>query len=43
MDAIMASIVRRLVEACQPEAVYRFGSRARDQADADSDYELLPR
>jgi predicted nucleotidyltransferase len=41
VDAILASILRRLVEAYQPEAVYLFGSRARDQADADSDFDLL--
>ena len=41
VDAILGSILRRLVEAYQPEAVYLFGSRARDQADADSDYDLL--
>jgi predicted nucleotidyltransferase len=41
MDAILGSILRRLVEAYQPEAVYLFGSRARGQSDADSDYDLL--
>lgn len=41
VDAILGSILRRLVEAYQPEAVYLFGSRARNQADADSDYDLL--
>jgi len=41
VDAILGSILRRLVEAYQPEAVYLFGSRARDQAHADSDYDLL--
>jgi predicted nucleotidyltransferase len=41
VDAILASILRRLVEAYQPEAVYLFGSRARRQADSDSDYDLL--
>jgi predicted nucleotidyltransferase len=41
VDAILGSILRRLVEAYQPEAVYLFGSRARRQADSDSDYDLL--
>jgi predicted nucleotidyltransferase len=40
-DAILGSILRRLVEAYQPEAVYLFGSRARGQTDGDSDYDLL--
>ncbi len=41
VDVILGSILRRLVEAYQPEAVYLFGSRARGQADQDSDYDLL--
>jgi len=41
VDAILGSILRRLVEAYQPEAVYLFGSRARGQADSASDYDLL--
>ncbi len=41
VDTILGSILRRLVEAYQPEAVYLFGSRARGQADPDSDYDLL--
>lgn len=41
VDTILGSILRRLVEAYQPEAVYLFGSRVRGQADADSDYDLL--
>ena len=41
VDAIVGSILRRLVEAYQPEAVYLFGSRARGRADSDSDYDLL--
>jgi len=41
MDAILGSILRRLVEAYQPEAVYLFGSRARGQPDPESDYDLL--
>ncbi len=41
VNAILGSILRRLVEAYQPEAVYLYGSRARGQADPDSDYDLL--
>lgn len=40
-DAKLAELVRRLVNAFQPERVYLFGSRARDEADASSDYDLL--
>ena len=34
-------VVRRLVEAYDPVAVYLFGSRARGDAGADSDYDLM--
>ncbi len=37
----LAEIVRRLVEAYQPERVYLFGSVARGDAGPDSDYDLL--
>lgn len=37
----LAEIVRRLVEAYQPERVYLFGSVARGEAGPDSDYDLL--
>ena len=40
-DPVLAEIVRRLVDALQPERIYLFGSRARGEADADSDYDLL--
>lgn len=40
-DPVLAEIVNRLVAAFSPEAVYLFGSRARGDADADSDYDLL--
>ena len=33
--------VARIVRTMQPEAIYLFGSRARGQEDADSDYDLL--
>jgi uncharacterized protein len=37
----LKEIVRRLVEAYQPETVYLFGSMARRDAGPDSDYDLL--
>jgi predicted nucleotidyltransferase len=40
-DAVLAEVVRRLIEAYAPEAIYLFGSKARGNADADSDYDLL--
>lgn len=40
-DPVLAEIVRRLVEAYQPERVYLFGSKARGEAGPDSDYDLL--
>ena len=40
-DPVLDEIVRRLVEAYQPAQVYLFGSRARGEADASSDYDLL--
>lgn len=40
-DPVLAEIVRRLVEAYQPERIYLFGSRARGDAGPDSDYDLL--
>ena len=40
-DEALADIVRRLVEAYQPERIYLFGSVARGDAGADSDYDLL--
>jgi len=33
--------VDRIVQAMQPEAIYLFGSRARGEGHADSDYDLL--
>jgi len=33
--------VDRIVQAMQPEAIYLFGSRARGEEHADSDYDLL--
>jgi predicted nucleotidyltransferase len=40
-DRVHSEIVRRLVEAYRPERVFLFGSRARDDAGPDSDYDLL--
>jgi uncharacterized protein len=34
-------VIRRLVDAYQPERIYLFGSYARGDANADSDYDLL--
>jgi predicted nucleotidyltransferase len=38
---IMAGMVRRIVERFHPETIILFGSRARGQASADSDVDLL--
>jgi len=40
-DPKLAEIVRRLVEALQPERIYLFGSKARGDEDPDSDYDLM--
>lgn len=40
-DALLSEILRRLVEVLQPQRVYLFGSRARGDAQQDSDYDLL--
>ena len=40
-DPKLAEIVRRLVEAYEPERIYLFGSQARDQAGPDSDYDIM--
>ena len=40
-DPKLGIVVRRLVQAYQPESIYLFGSIARGDADADSDYDLL--
>lgn len=40
-DDLLAEIVRRLVTDLRPERVYLFGSRARGEADPDSDYDLM--
>ena len=40
-DHRLDEVVRRLVEAYQPESIYLFGSVARGDSDAESDYDLL--
>jgi predicted nucleotidyltransferase len=40
-DDRLAQVVRRLIEAYQPERIYLFGSKARGDAGPDSDYDLL--
>ena len=40
-DPVLQEVVRRLVEVYKPERIYLFGSRARDDAGPDSDYDLL--
>lgn len=40
-DRPLAELVRRLVDAFQPERLYLFGSRGRNEAGPDSDYDLL--
>jgi predicted nucleotidyltransferase len=37
----LAEIVRRLVEAYEPERIYLFGSKARGDAGPDSDFDLI--
>ena len=37
----VAPLVARIVEACHPEQIWLFGSRARGQARPDSDWDLL--
>ncbi len=40
-DPILSEIVNRLISTFSPVAIYLFGSLARGQAGADSDYDLL--
>jgi excisionase family DNA binding protein len=40
-DPVVGEIVRRLVEAYQPERVYLFGSAARGEVGPNSDYDVL--
>ena len=38
---ILNEIVRRLVDAVHPDAIFLFGSRARGEATGESDYDIL--
>lgn len=40
-EPALQEMVRRLKERLRPERIYLFGSRARGDASADSDYDLL--
>ncbi len=40
-NAVLAEIIRRLVDAYRPERIYLFGSAARGESGPDSDYDLL--
>jgi predicted nucleotidyltransferase len=40
-ELMLGQIVRRLVDALHPEAIYLFGSRARGDAAPDSDYDIM--
>ncbi len=40
-DAVLDEIVRRLVEAYEPRRIYLFGSKARGESGAESDYDLM--
>lgn len=40
-DPVLAEVVRRLVEAYEPERIYLFGSKARGEVGPNSDYDLL--
>ena len=40
-DPVLTEIVRRLVEACHPERIYLFGSKARGDTGPDSDYDIM--
>jgi predicted nucleotidyltransferase len=40
-DSRLAEVVRRLIAAYRPERIYLFGSKARGDEGADSDYDLM--
>jgi predicted nucleotidyltransferase len=40
-DPILAEMIRRLVAAVRPQRIYLFGSRARGEGGAHSDYDLM--
>jgi predicted nucleotidyltransferase len=41
MDPVLTEILERLIPVFRPEAIYLFGSKARDDAGPDSDYDLM--
>jgi predicted nucleotidyltransferase len=40
-DPVLEEITHRLITAFTPDEIYLFGSRARNEAGSDSDYDLL--
>lgn len=40
-DPALGEILKRLIETFQPERIYLFGSKAREDAGPDSDYDLM--
>lgn len=40
-DAKLAEVIRRLVDAYDPQRIFLFGSMARGEAGPDSDYDLM--
>jgi uncharacterized protein len=40
-DRVLQVMVDRLISAFQPDRIYLFGSKARDDSNADSDYDLM--
>ena len=40
-DPLLKEVVRRVVATFEPERVFLFGSRARGEESADSDYDLM--
>jgi uncharacterized protein len=40
-DSVLPEIIRRIVAAIDPDRIILFGSRARGEAGAESDYDLL--
>ncbi|MGH2532115.1 MAG: nucleotidyltransferase domain-containing protein [Thermomicrobiales bacterium] len=40
-DPVLSEIVRRVVDGLRPERIYLFGSKARGDEGADSDYDIM--
>lgn len=40
-DRVLQVMVDRLIAAFQPDRIYLFGSKAREDSNADSDYDLM--